>query len=289
MPLAFINGTMLYYETRGTGIPIVFIHPPLLTSVNFRYQQSQLSDQYQIITFDIRGHGHSRPSTAPLTYQLIAEDIKQLMDHLSIDKAFITGYSTGGSIALEAMLAYPDRFLGGILISGMSEVSDFVLRNRVRLAVGLSGWNLAMRLLTWSISWGNSDSAYTFRNLLDDSKHGNARNIQEYYKYSLQYNCTSRLSQINVPVLGIYGENDRTFVRYRQILERGIRQFKLIMIKKQKHQLPTKAASEMNQAMRNWILDVSAKTAYKEADVLPEASFLNDDMIRLQQDGEINL
>ncbi|MDF2651943.1 MAG: alpha/beta hydrolase, partial [Paenibacillus sp.] len=54
MPLENINGTMLHYETRGDGVPIVFIHPPLLTSANFRYQQAQLSDEFQVITFDIR-------------------------------------------------------------------------------------------------------------------------------------------------------------------------------------------------------------------------------------------
>jgi pimeloyl-ACP methyl ester carboxylesterase len=50
-----------------------------------------------MITFDIRGHGKSQYSNKPLTFPLIVEDIKLLLDHLEVEKAFICGYSTGGS------------------------------------------------------------------------------------------------------------------------------------------------------------------------------------------------
>ena len=47
-------------------------------------------------------------------------DILSLLDHLRIDKAFICGYSTGGTIVLEYLLTNANRALGGIVISGMS-------------------------------------------------------------------------------------------------------------------------------------------------------------------------
>ncbi len=273
MPLENINGTMLHYETRGDGVPIVFIHPPLLTSANFRYQQAQLSDEFQVITFDIRGHGQSDPSEMPVTYELIAEDIKHLMDHLKIDKAFVAGYSTGGSIALEAMLAYPDRFEGGILISAMSEASDFMLRNRIRLAMGLSGWKPTIDLLKLVISWGNSDRTQTFRNLLRDSRSGNSQNIHEYYSYSLNYNCTEELSQITSPILLLYGGKDRGFKRYRKKLQQGLSQFKTVILQKEKHQLPTKAAADLNKVMTHWIHTVIAEkpNTLSETDSMPAA------------------
>ena len=57
------------------SIPIIFIHPPLLTSANFIYQMEDLSRNYQVITFDMRGHGRSSYSTRAITYELIVEDI----------------------------------------------------------------------------------------------------------------------------------------------------------------------------------------------------------------------
>lgn len=112
MPMINMNSASLYYTVKGSGTPIVFIHPPVLTSVNFKYQLEELSKNFQIITFDIRGHGKSPYSPEPITYPLIIEDIIRLLDHLNINKAFLCGYSTGGSIVLEFLLTFPERALG---------------------------------------------------------------------------------------------------------------------------------------------------------------------------------
>lgn len=253
MPSAAINGTVIHYQVHGKGTPIVFIHPPLLTSANFRYQQVQLAGEFSVITFDIRGHGKSNASPAPLTYALIVEDIKQLLDHLGIRKAYICGYSTGGSIALEAMLTHPERFEGGILVSAMSEVSDFVLKSRIRVAAGMSRLKTMTKVLMYGISWGNADSGLTYRNLLQDAKRGNTDNIHQYYQYSLRYNRTGRLSELRAPVLLIYGGKDRGFKRYQRKLERELPECEVHVLGPEKHQIPTKAAVEMNEIIRRWI------------------------------------
>jgi pimeloyl-ACP methyl ester carboxylesterase len=253
MPSAAINGTVIHYQVHGKGTPIVFIHPPLLTSANFRYQQVQLAGEFSVITFDIRGHGKSNASKAPLTYALIVEDIKQLLDHLGIRKAYICGYSTGGSIALEALLTHPERFDGGILVSAMSEVSDIVLKSRIRIAAGLSRMKTMTKVLMRGITWGNADSGLTYRNLLQDAKRGNAANIHQFYKYSLRYNCTGRLSELRAPVLLVYGEKDGGFKRYREKLEKELPECEVHVLDGEKHQIPTKAAAEMNEIIRRWI------------------------------------
>lgn len=70
MPYADINGTRLYYQVKGQGVPILFLHPPLMTGLTFAYQQHQLADQFQVITFDIRGHGKSLIPGSPLHTRL---------------------------------------------------------------------------------------------------------------------------------------------------------------------------------------------------------------------------
>ncbi|CAH0121268.1 MULTISPECIES: alpha/beta fold hydrolase [unclassified Paenibacillus] len=292
MPLERINGTMLYYETYGEGVPIVFIHPPLISSANFRYQQMQLSDEFQVITFDIRGHGRSEPSQTPVTYPLICEDILRLMDRLNIEKAFLCGYSTGGSIALEAMLSYPDRFRGGILISAMSEASDFYLRGRIHAAIGLSSWKAAIRLLTLGVTWGNSDSMATFRRLMKDALKGDWRNIRQYYKYSLNYNCTNRLHEIDAPILLMFGGKDKSFKRYCHLLQKGLRKFKLITFREENHRLPTLAADKTNQMIRSWIRNEMRRNdqAVPEETIrIPEAYIIGDQAAMGAERPENNL
>lgn len=252
MPMLDANDVSLFYTVKGEGPPIVFIHPPLLTSANFMYQINELSQKFKVITFDIRGHGRSPYSNQAITYPLIVEDIRELLDHLGIKKAFISGYSTGGSILLEFLLTHGDRSLGGIVISGMSEVNDLYLRQRISLGVRLAKAR-TLPLLTLAITWGNSDTQETFRKMYKEALKGDARNIKQYYDYSLQYNCTNQLENIDLPILLVFGTKDKSFHQYANLLQERLPNSDLKFIKKEKHQLPTKAATELNQMITQFI------------------------------------
>jgi pimeloyl-ACP methyl ester carboxylesterase len=252
MPKALINHVNLHYHVTGRGVPIVFVHPPLLTSAVFNYQKAELSESCKVITFDIRGHGWSGRSEAPLSYDLIAEDMKQLLDHLNIEKAYVCGYSAGGGIALHAMMQHPDRFMGGILLSAMSEVIDRRLRSQIRMVAGLMRLRLE-RLANMALSWGNKDSAQTFRNLYKSAKRGDRRNILEYFNLSLTYNCTKQLSRIKQPVLLVYGQKNRSFYRYAEILHHNLPASSLYFMRGVGHQLPTKAGDRVNRLIMRWL------------------------------------
>lgn len=252
MSYIMVNGCKLYFTVQGQGTPIIFIHPPVLTHFNFEYQMKELSKFFQVITFDIRGHGRSSFSKQPLTYPLIVEDTKQLLDHLKIQKAFICGYSTGGSIALEFLLSNTDRAFGGIVISGMSEVSDRPLKNKIIFAMTLAKLK-ALSVLAISTSWTNTNTKSSFWKMLKEERMGTPKNIEEYYRYSLSYNCTSQLEKIKSPVLLVYGEKDQGFYRYARLLYSKLPQSELKWINEVKHQLPTEATFELNGLIRNFI------------------------------------
>jgi pimeloyl-ACP methyl ester carboxylesterase len=252
MPTLNLNEISLYYAVYGKGTPIVFIHPPLMNSTNFHYQIKELSEFFQVIVFDIRGHGNSSPSEEPITYSLIVEDIRQLLDHLYIDKAYLCGYSTGGSIVLEFLLSHPDRGLGGMVISGMSEVSDVNLRNKIRLGVQLSRMR-AVKTLAFSVSLGNADSKETFRRLYRDALKVNSKNVMQYYDYSIQYNCTEQLWSVTCPILLVFGKKDKPFHRYASLLKKHLPYPELVYLNDAPHQIPTKAHIEMNDLIKRFI------------------------------------
>ncbi|AFH63182.2 hydrolase [Paenibacillus mucilaginosus K02] len=263
MPEADINGTRMYYRSEGRGIPLIFIHPPVLDSTNFTYQLEQLSDTYRIITFDMRGHGRSAYSPRKLTYALIADDICALMDELGLRKAYIAGYSTGGTIALEALLTYPDRFYGGILLSGLSEASTFVLTGEIRAAIRLSRLR-AQRLLTSAVCAANADSLQTFKRLYSTAIQGDIRNQHQYYRESLIYNCTRRLNEIQAPVLLLYGKQDKALFPYARMLREHLPKATMQFIPGVRHHLPTKAPGKMHEAMRLWVSLVHPKDTQPE-------------------------
>jgi pimeloyl-ACP methyl ester carboxylesterase len=286
MPFIEVNDTLLHVHKTGKGIPIVLIHPPLLTSETFNYQKAQLSDEFEVITFDIRGHGESKPSKRKLTYPLIAEDIRQLLDALDIDKAYLCGYSTGGSIVLEALLTYPDRCLGGIIVSGMSEMSDTYHRSLQWLAAKLSAARPLRSVVSAAIALGNADMRLTYQNLRGSSLHGDPNNQKQYFEYSLQYNCTSRLPSIQKPVLLIYGLNNHSYHRYAHLLHDRLPHSSLYFIKDARHPVPIKAAMRMNDLIRLWVdSQKDQKTDRDELD-LEIAKKLNPEMYRQGEDSE---
>ncbi|KUP23633.1 alpha/beta hydrolase [Paenibacillus sp. DMB5] len=253
MPLTCIKGYSMYYEDCGQGTPIVFIHPPVLTSLNFQYQMKKLSADFRTVSFDIRGHGSSEPSREEITYPLIVKDIRQLMDQLKIEKAFLCGYSTGGSVVLDFLLSCPERALGGIVISGMSEVNDSKLRNKIARGLFLSRIG-AISAIALSISWNQAKTKLSLmRSLFTDAKKTNAKNAEQNYHYSLNYNCTAQLEKIHHPVLLVYGEKDTPFHPYAKLLQERLPKSELVFIQKAKHQIPTKAAGKVNDLIRQFI------------------------------------
>jgi pimeloyl-ACP methyl ester carboxylesterase len=246
------DGLSLHYTVRGEGTPLIFIHPPVLSSVNFAYQLKHLSKDFKVITFDIRGHGKSHPSRQAVTYPLIAEDIKRIMDHLRLEKAFLCGYSVAGSITLEFLLKFPERSMGAILMGGISEVNDWLLKKQISLAVSLSRMG-AISTLAYSISWSNADTIATFRRLVKDARRANAKNAAEYYDYALTYNCTEKLYTIPFPVLLLYGAKEKSFHHYGQLIHTKLPNSKLTFIRNVKHQLPTKAYKKVNKLITQFV------------------------------------
>jgi len=108
------NGVPIHYTVDGEGPPVVLVHGFAVNSaLNWRLMGviDALSEAFQVIAMDCRGHGCSGKPHAPELYGVeMAEDVIRLMDHLSIEKAHLAGYSMGGAIALTLAVTRPARF-----------------------------------------------------------------------------------------------------------------------------------------------------------------------------------
>lgn len=99
----------IYYEVYGTGYPLILLHGNSESMLYFQNQIEALSEKYQVILIDTRGHGHSSFGQLPLNFDLFANDVTAVMDKLSIDMAHILGFSDGGNTAISIALKYPQR------------------------------------------------------------------------------------------------------------------------------------------------------------------------------------
>jgi len=106
---AEVNGINLYYETHGTGRPLVLLHGGLMSGETFGPVLPALAAGHQVIVVDLQGHGRTADIDRPIDIKLMADDIAALIDHLGLDRPDIVGYSLGGGVALFTAVKYPEK------------------------------------------------------------------------------------------------------------------------------------------------------------------------------------
>jgi pimeloyl-ACP methyl ester carboxylesterase len=106
---ADINGIRIYYETYGTGRPVLVLQGDAAAIEAVHYQISALAASRFVIAPDSRAHGRSTDSNQPLSYDLMANDMLKLLDKLNIAEADVVGWSGGGIVGLALAMHHPER------------------------------------------------------------------------------------------------------------------------------------------------------------------------------------
>jgi pimeloyl-ACP methyl ester carboxylesterase len=114
---ASVNGLQLYYETYGSGRPLILLHGGLMTiDLNFGPLLEPLAADRHVIAVELQGHGHTADTERPMTIEALAGDVVALLDHLEIAEADIFGYSLGGLVASGIALGSPTR-VGKLIVA----------------------------------------------------------------------------------------------------------------------------------------------------------------------------
>ncbi|KPA93269.1 alpha/beta fold hydrolase [Pseudomonas asplenii] len=106
---ANVNGIKLYYTRTGHGSPVVLLHGGLANSDYWGNQVKALAAKHTVIALDSRGHGRSSRDSRPYGYDLMADDVVAVLDHLKIAKADIVGWSDGAILGLDLAIRHPSR------------------------------------------------------------------------------------------------------------------------------------------------------------------------------------
>ena len=106
---ASVNGIDLYYETHGSGRPLVLLHGGLGSGEMFGPVLPSFTDHHQVILVDLQGHGRTADIDRPIDVRLMADDVAALIEHLGLDDVDLVGYSLGGGVALQTAIRHPER------------------------------------------------------------------------------------------------------------------------------------------------------------------------------------
>ncbi len=96
-----------YRQYSEAGPPLLILHGLFGSLGNWGWHSKQLAESFSVYGVDLRNHGDS-PHSERLDYQVMAEDVRQLIERLGLDSCSIIGHSMGGKVAMQLALSYPD-------------------------------------------------------------------------------------------------------------------------------------------------------------------------------------
>ena len=220
----------LNYIERGTGFPLVLLHGNGESSDYFSNQIPFFLKTYRVIAVDTRGHGKSPRGTAPFTLEQFADDLKELLDYLGIEKCFLLGFSDGANIALLFALKYPD-YLEKLVLNG-ADLSPSGVKKSVQIPV-IIGYKIV-----------------SFISMFD--KKAVAKKEMLGLMVTQPNIEPSELDRLTMPVLVIVGTNDMIKDEHSELIASSLADSKLVRINGD-HFIAAKCCDEFNRAVSSFL------------------------------------
>jgi pimeloyl-ACP methyl ester carboxylesterase len=227
MPTIRTNGVDTYYERRGNGPPIVFVHAAILDSHQWRPQVDVLGEDYTTITYDVRGHGRTgRSELDRYSIELFADDLAALIDELDLETPVLCAHSTGGCIAQVYAARHPEKLSGLVLAStytpDIATRGEWLQRSLLMRAtippVRLLGYERVEKAMVWlQERFQGEDVSGDYEAIQALRKEGPTMTSAEFAKVIRAIVAFAEsevdFAAITVPTLVLFGENDVDFVR----------------------------------------------------------------------------
>jgi pimeloyl-ACP methyl ester carboxylesterase len=222
------RGFNMYYETYGTGEPLLIIHGSGGSINNFVYQIPYFSKNYKVIIADSRSQGRSLDTGDSLSYEMMADDLNALLDSLHIDSCHVIGWSDGG--------------INGLLLA---------MRHPVKVKkLAVTGANL------WPDSTAVDPFIYKWVRAMNDSMKKAPQTLQVKMNRKLvhllgyePHITTKQLGAIKCPTLVIGGDHDVLLPKHTLLIAESIPNSYLWILPNSGHSTPIYYKDQFNQTV----------------------------------------
>lgn len=114
------DGALIYYDVKGKGQPILFVHGWTMSSNVWKKQVDALSGRYQVVTMDFRGHGNSSKTLNNHQIPRYAKDIRVVIDQLKLKDVVLVGWSLAGPVVLSYWQQFGDYKIKALALVDMT-------------------------------------------------------------------------------------------------------------------------------------------------------------------------
>jgi pimeloyl-ACP methyl ester carboxylesterase len=117
-PYVDLGGVRSWYDERGAGDPLVFMHGALVDSRFYDQNIEALAEHFHVFSHDRRGHGRTADVEDPMTFEAMVDDNVALLEEVVGGPAHLVGHSNGAFTALLTALRRPDLVRRLVMVSG---------------------------------------------------------------------------------------------------------------------------------------------------------------------------
>jgi pimeloyl-ACP methyl ester carboxylesterase len=267
------DGIRLYYEEAGSGTPVVFVHEFAGDQRSWEPQLRYFSRRYRCIAFNARGWP---PSDVPqdvdrYSQARACEDIRSVLDALSIDKAHVVGLSMGGLATLHFGLTHPTR-ARSLLVAGAGYGSEPGEREKFRneavvIAAKLEKDGMATFAEAYAygptrVQFENKDARgfAEFKAMLAEHSAKGAANTQlgvQRERPSI-FDLADKLAACRVPMLIVTGDEDWPCLLPNLFIKRTCPTAGLLVIPNSGHAVNLEEPAAFNAALGDFLAQVDA-------------------------------
>jgi 3-oxoadipate enol-lactonase len=256
-----IQEITLHYETYGEGEPILFIHGLGSSTRDWELQVSEFSRDYQVVLFDVRGHGKSDKPPGPYSIPLFAKDAAGLLGKLEISPAHIVGISMGGMIGLQLAVDRPELVRSLVVINCGSELVIKNMKDRIqvwqRLLIPRIFGMRKMGQVLGDRLFPKPEQEEIRAIFIDHWRENDVRAYNQAFKALVGWSVTDKLETIECPVLVVAADEDYTSVESKENYVQKIKNGKLIVVKDSRHPTPVDQPEIFNQVLRDFLEKVN--------------------------------
>jgi pimeloyl-ACP methyl ester carboxylesterase len=238
------RGAEIHYTDEGQGIPVMLIHGYGGSHRNFQKLNDRMKDKYRVIRIDLPGFGLSDlPGSKEEKMDFLkmySDFFTFMLDTLHTDSVYMVGNSMGGMMAWNAALQHTDKVKKLVLIGSAGYELDKIAKGVSRMMnipfMGLF-YSKGMPL---TMSEGGARKVYAdtskinHAEVINNNKIWNRDgNLDAAYRLmqSQQYPDSTRITQITIPTLIIWGKNDQIVpVAHAYKFERDIKGSQLVIL-----------------------------------------------------------
>lgn len=126
-----LHGHELSYIDSGTGPVVLFIHGILGSQKQWAHLVDKMDDEHRVLVPDLFGHGDSAKPFGDYSLSAHAATMRDLLDHVGIERVTLVGHSLGGGIAMQFFYLFPERVDRLVLVAsgGLGREVNPILRS----------------------------------------------------------------------------------------------------------------------------------------------------------------